>query len=63
MVLIRICGEVVFQEGNIKNIKNINSMNIRVSRQLIGCADKVMDEIIENGNLMNTLIVSPPRLW
>ncbi len=60
---IGICGEVVFQEGNIKNIKNINSMNIRVSRQLIGCADKVMDEIIENGNLMNTLIVSPPRLW
>lgn len=60
---IGICGEVVFQEGKIKNIKNINSMNIRVSKQLIGCADKVMDKIIENGCLMNTLIVSPPRLW
>lgn len=60
---IGICGEVVIQAGNIKNIKYINSMNIRVSRQLMGCADKLMEKIIENGNLMNTLIVSPPRLW
>lgn len=57
---IGICGEVVIQDGNIKNIKYINSMNIRVSRQLMGCADKVMDKIIENGILKNTLIVSPP---
>lgn len=57
---IGICGEVVIQDGNIKNIRNINSMNIRVSRQLIGCADKVMNHIIVKGILKNTLIVSPP---
>lgn len=57
---IGICGEVVMQDGKIKNVKNINSMNIRVSRQLIGCADKVINEIIVDGNLKNTLIVSPP---
>lgn len=57
---IGICGEVVMQDGKIKNIKNINSMNIRVSRQLLGCADKLMEEIIEEGMLKNTLIVSPP---
>lgn len=57
---IGICGEVVMQDGKIKNIKNINSMNIRVSRQLLGCADKLMEEIIEAGMLKNTLIVSPP---
>lgn len=57
---IGICGEVVMQDGNIKNVKNINSMNIRVSRQLLGCADKVMHKIIEDGKLKNTLIVSPP---
>ncbi len=57
---IGICGEVVFQDGKIRNVKNINSMNIRVSRQLIGCADKLMENIIENQTLKNTLIVSPP---
>lgn len=57
---IGICGEVVMQDGKIKNVKNINSMNIRISRQLVGCADKIMYRIIENGELKNTLIVSPP---
>lgn len=57
---IGICGEVVIQDGKVKNIKNINSMNIRVARQLIGCADKLMPHIIQNGNFLNTLIVSAP---
>lgn len=57
---IGICGEVVIQDGKIKNIKNINSMNIRVARQLIGSADKVMQNIINGINVKNTLIVSPP---
>ena len=57
---IGICGEVVLEGGRIKNIKNINSMNIRIARQLIGCADKVMPYIIKNGKFTNTLIVSPP---
>ncbi len=57
---IGICGEVVIQDGKIKNIKNINSMNIRVARQLIGSADKVMQNIIDGVDVKNTLIVSPP---
>lgn len=57
---IGICGEVVIQDGHIKNIKNINSMNIRVARQLIGCADKIMPYVIQDNVVRNTLIVSPP---
>lgn len=57
---IGICGEAVVCDGKIKNIKNINSMNIRIARQIIGCADKLMPYIVENNNFKNTLIVSPP---
>lgn len=57
---IGICGEVILENGKIKNIKNINSMNIRVARQLPGCSDKVLPYIIKNNNFLNTLIVSPP---
>ncbi len=57
---IGICGEVVLENAKIKNIKNINSMNIRVARQMIGCADKIMPYIINNKVFENTLIVSPP---
>lgn len=55
-----ICGEVVIQDGKIKNIKNVNSMNIRIARQIIGCADKIMPYVISNFEFKNTLIVSPP---
>lgn len=55
-----ICGEVVYVDGKIKNIKNISSLNIRVARQIYGCADTVLPEIVSNGKLLNTLIVSPP---
>lgn len=57
---IGICGEVVMQDGNIKNIKNISSMNIRIARQLLGCADKIMPYILNENRIKNTLIVSPP---
>lgn len=57
---IGISGEVVYVDGKIKNIKNICSLNIRVARQIYGCADKVLPEIIQDGQINNTLIVSPP---
>lgn len=57
---IGICGEVVYVDGKIKNIKNISSLNIRVAKQIYGAADKVLPYIIEKNNINNTLIVSPP---
>lgn len=57
---IGVCGEVILDNGKIKNIKNINSMNIRVARQLLGCSDKVLKDIIKDKEFTNTLIVSPP---
>ena len=57
---IGISGEVVYVEGNIKNIKNICSLNIRVSRQIYGCADCILPKLIAGNDFLNTLIVSPP---
>lgn len=58
---IGICGEVVIVDGKIKNIKNINSMNIRVANEILGAANKILPYVIKNKNeIRNTLIVSPP---
>lgn len=57
---IGICGEVVVVSGKINNIKNINSMNIRVARQIFGAADKILPFVICNKKIKNTLIISPP---
>ncbi len=57
---IGISGEVVYVDGKIKNIKNICSLNIRIARQVYGCADSILPSIIYMNKLINTLIVSPP---
>lgn len=57
---IGISGEVVYVDEKIKNIKNICSLNIRVARQIYGCADLVLPKIISGNTFLNTLIVSPP---
>ena len=59
---IGIAGEVVIVDGRIKNIKDISSMNIRVAKEYIGVSAKVIEDIICNGKINNTIIVSPPGL-
>jgi stage III sporulation protein AA len=55
-------GKVILEKGKIKAIKDINSINYRLSREVIGIADRVIDKIYnyKYENLYNTLIISPP---
>jgi len=57
-----IAGEVVVVDGRIKNVKDISSMNIRVAKEYISCSNKIMDYILSDGYVKNTIILSPPGL-
>jgi len=57
---IGLCGQVTVEDGKIKNLKHISSMNIRMAHEVIGCAEKVFSYLITEGELAHTLIVSPP---
>lgn len=57
---IGICGEAVLENGKIVNVKNINSLNIRVAKQIIGAANSIVDYVVDDFGINNTLIVSPP---
>jgi len=59
-IRIGICGEVVCEKGDIKTIKNIQSLNIRVPHEIRGCSYPVLNYIFENPKPMKTLIISPP---
>lgn len=50
-----IAGTAIERDNEISTIKYINSLNIRISKEIIGCADKVMDFVCGS-----TLIISPP---
>lgn len=56
-----IAGKVIVDDGHIKNIRYVSFINIRVSRQITGCSDKIVRYVYEdNGRIYNTLIISPP---
>lgn len=55
-------GSCVIENGKIITINYINSLNFRIAKQIIGCADKVIKYIlnIKDNTIKNTLIVSSP---
>ncbi|MEE0771863.1 MAG: stage III sporulation protein AA [Anaerovoracaceae bacterium] len=58
-----VCGRVVLNNGRVHTIKDISSMNIRRSRQIIGSAGKIMGSVVDMNSrrIFNTLIISPPK--
>lgn len=54
-------GQVLIEDGEVKNIKHISSMNIRISHEILNCADIIFPYITEDKQICNTLIISPPR--
>lgn len=58
---IGISGEFSSENGRVKSLKNIYSLNIRIARQIKGCSDKIMKYICNNGSVLNTILISPPK--
>ena len=59
---IGVCGTVVMQEGESRTLRDFSSAVIRISRQRPGLSRSVLPQLIENGRLCSTLILSPPGL-
>lgn len=55
-----ISGKTIIENGFIKSIKYISSVNIRVSHEIKGCSSKALQYIVNNQEIYNTLIISPP---
>ncbi|MCM1024787.1 MAG: Flp pilus assembly complex ATPase component TadA [Prevotella sp.] len=53
------CGTPVVRDGKIENIKNINAMNFRVAREVIGCSEKLFRDCFSDG-LCSLLIAGAP---
>lgn len=58
-----ITGKVILDDDKLRGMKYISFINIRLSHQVKGCADKIMPYIYnETGKeCYHTLIISPPR--
>ena len=56
-------GQIVMDEnGKVKRMKNISSMNIRISHQIKGTSDAILPWLFEDGQFQDTLIISSPGM-
>jgi stage III sporulation protein AA len=58
---IGIAGKVVMEHSQVKGIREITSFNIRIAREKKGAAQKVLPHLFERGEVLNTLVISPPQ--
>lgn len=56
---IGLCGTAVCQQGQIVNVKDINSINIRIAREFAFVADSIFDQVF-NGEVENLIIAGAP---
>lgn len=54
-------GQVIIENGKVKNLKQISSMNIRIAHEVLSCADMIFPYIANGKKICHTLIISPPR--
>ncbi len=58
---IGVAGQVIMRnESEVKGMKYIRYMNIRISHEICGVANDVLPYLYKNGNLQSTLIISLP---
>lgn len=54
-----ICGTAVYNNGKISNIKNISSLNLRLSREFIGAGEEIYNRVFSSG-LKHLLVAGEP---
>lgn len=53
-------GQVILDGRQIRNLRYISSINIRIAHEIHGCADGALPFLIQAGDVLNTLIIAPP---
>lgn len=57
---IGLAGKVVMDHGQIKSVKHISFINIRMSHEKKGCGTELLPYIYDGNQVCHTLIISPP---
>lgn len=53
-------GQAIIDGKQIRNLRYISSVNIRIAHEVPGCGDEVLPFLVQGGDVLNTLIIAPP---
>lgn len=54
------CGKAIMEDGKIKTLHPISSLNIRIAREMKGCAEHILPYLFIDGHFCHTMLLSPP---
>lgn len=57
---IGLCGSVWCEEGQVRNLRRLSSLNIRVAHAVPGCGTALLPRLKEAGGFLSTLLLAPP---
>lgn len=57
---IGLCGHTLVRQGQVTEIGQITGLNIRCAKEVKGCAEAIFPYVLEEGQVKNTLLISPP---
>lgn len=55
-----LCGSVWTEDGRVKNLRCLSSLDIRVAHAVPGCGEGALRELARGGTFPSTLILAPP---
>ena len=55
-----VAGKAILEQEKVKSLQHISSVNIRMSHEIPGCADRLLPMITKNREVCHTLVISPP---
>ena len=55
-----LCGTAAVEAGEIRTLRQLSSLAIRVAREVPGAAEGVLPRLLEGGALQSTVLLSPP---
>lgn len=57
---IGVAGRAVMEQGQVRTLRNITFLNIRISHEVKGCADRLLPRLMDADRFLSTLLISPP---
>lgn len=54
-------GKVLAEAGQVRSMTHISSLNLRIAHAVAGCAEPLLPYIAEEGKVLHTLLIAPPR--
>lgn len=56
-----LAGRALVDGGKLRTLKQVASLNIRIAREVPGCASGLLPRLVQGGRLISSLIISPPQ--